>query len=95
MSDIIDLSTRKPVTSSEPVRENCCGNCAFMEFSKDNVEQGVCHSKPPQLIVLPGQNPLTGQMVINVQSMYPVVKTDSWCGDFEHVDGSDDGKLDS
>lgn len=52
-----------------------CANCEFGRLVPQDVKQKMCTGLPPQALALPAQSP-TGQMGIQIQFTYPLVKHD-------------------
>ena len=57
-----------------------CETCHYSDFSDKNApSQGTCRLNPPQLILMPGMNPLTRQPEMNINSMFPMVLKSTYC----------------
>jgi hypothetical protein len=79
---LLHPDNKKP-PETKPARLDCCSNCTFAEFESATAENGACHSDPPQLIATPSQDRITGGVVINIQSFFPMVARIAWCGNFK------------
>ena len=68
-----------------------CRTCSFFDLPKGaamNLKSlsGNCHRLPPGVHLIPaGHGPQPGTMQMAVQSSFPPVQADMWCG--EHDDG--------
>lgn len=68
-----------------------CRTCTFFDIQKGaamNLKNlaGNCHRYPPQVQIVPlGPGPQPGTMQMGVQSNFPPVQAEMWCG--EHDDG--------
>jgi|WetSurMetagenome_2_1015567.scaffolds.fasta_scaffold1492850_1 hypothetical protein len=82
---VIALNGKPVATADEPtapIDGEVCGNC-FHWKALDKKGTGQCLCNPPQVVVLPQQDRITGQMSLNVQSIFPPVTVDMRCGLFE------------
>jgi hypothetical protein len=76
-----------------PNGQDSCSSCMYSKFAKLSDEQGACHCNPPSIITVPQSDRLTGQMSLTVQSFFPIIKRDVWCGAYEPAfEGIDDKK---
>jgi hypothetical protein len=60
-----------------------CSSCMYSRFEKLQDDQGACQCNPPQIITVPGAHPITKQMIININSMFPNIRRIDWCGAHE------------
>jgi hypothetical protein len=62
------------------MREKGCSTCGACHFGpvpgQRNIKGWQCRRRPPQIVVLPAQGALTGQVTINVTALWPVVNLD-------------------
>lgn len=62
-----------------PEPEHKCCNCnfsVFNEFALSNPDADIsCHRRSPLV---------TGGMMSSCETVWPSVRRDDWCGDFEH-----------
>jgi len=57
------------------IEEDCCGNCVWFQ-GKDE----TCHRMPPQILI---QDDLSKFGVMQVRAVWPSVRKDEWCGEFD------------
>lgn len=62
------------IRESEPEPEHACRNCKFAVMGNDPLHRD-CRRRSPLV---------TGGMMSNVETVWPTVGPDDWCGDFEH-----------
>lgn len=67
---------------NDEMREDVCEHCAFSHF-KPASPQGDCRANPPTPLIVPQQNPITGQMGIAIQSLFPPVERRTFCYTYE------------
>lgn len=58
-----------------PEPEHKCRNCKFLIVRDCDDPNGDCHRRSPLV---------TGGMMSSVETAWPSVNLDDWCGDFEH-----------
>lgn len=63
--------------------QNACKNCQYATKADEKGEHYICRRNPPTPILVPQQNPMTGETGMIVQGYFPPVGADNWCG--EHV----------
>lgn len=70
---------------SNPEPEHKCNSCRFaLALVPVNLEYRECHRHAPIV---------TGGMMSNVETCWPHVKPDDWCGDFEHKAAQQSGDV--
>lgn len=64
-----------------------CKNCAHAR-KLDLAMSGVfeCWRFPPKVMLVPGQHPITGAQVLNMNSISPLVNEDFQCGEWVPVE---------
>lgn len=66
------------------MQNRSCAIChAANRISPEAVE---CRKNPPQMLALPTPHPLTGQMAISVQGVFPQMANEAWCAQFKLTD---------
>lgn len=65
-----------------------CGNCHYWKADSDN--EGECHLNPPVVhIVMTPVKTLQGDaMQAQLLSLFPRIKTDNYCGQFDYSDAT-------
>lgn len=53
-----------------------CSNCMFYQIDNNNLSQGVCRRRSPELVAIP-----TGPGKALFRGQHPPVKGKSWCGE--------------
>ena len=69
----------------QAIRDDRCGNCRWSEYENDEQQSGMCHFNPPAVVTIPQQDRITGQVKINVQSVFAPVDRLSWCAHWMHI----------
>lgn len=72
-----DRPTARPpleLTDGPGIKDGCA-NCDFGHLVPNDLKQKICAGLPPQALALPAQGP-GGQMGIQIQFTYPLVKHD-------------------
>lgn len=67
---------------SKPV----CGDCKWFDKDPNDFSKGIgyCHKLPPQVIMVPTQDRLSGQMSAHPVGMFPPVQKKNFgCSQFE------------
>lgn len=60
-----------------------CGNCIFcVELPNTNGQGGECHFDPPAVIVIYSQVLTAGGKNQHINTVFPPVPVNSWCGKF-------------
>ena len=59
----------------DPEPEHKCRNCQFLIRRDRDDPSGDCHRRSPLV---------TGGMMSCVETVWPSVNLDDWCGEFEH-----------
>jgi len=67
--------------------QECCANCDHAEFPPGANGTGTCHANPPQMLLVPQQNQLTGGVSMAFQTVFPIVEADTWCHCFDPAMG--------
>lgn len=63
------------IREPEPEPEHKCSNCKYWVRVDCDDPTGNCHRRAPLV---------TGGMMSSVETVWPSVNKDNWCGDFEH-----------
>lgn len=69
----------------KPMRDDRCGNCRWAEYEDDEQRSGMCHFNPPAVVTIPQQDRITGQVKINVQSVFAPIDRLSWCAQWQVI----------
>lgn len=67
----------------QPARDDRCGTCRYSVYEDAQQQNGVCHLNPPQVITIPSQDRITGQVKIGIQSVFAPVDRLSWCAQWK------------
>lgn len=59
----------------DPEPEHLCRNCKFYDAGAEPGYDGTCHRRAPIV---------TGGMMSSVETLWPALGPDNWCGEFEH-----------
>lgn len=59
-----------------------CKQCVYFTFHKAGDPGGTCRRYPPQPLVLPVINQLSGQAQLTIQSAFPESLETQFCGEF-------------
>lgn len=61
-----------------------CESCRFYFPIDKSGNQGECRFEPPKVFVLPaGSSIAGGRQMIELRSLWPLVKSGAWCGRYE------------
>ena len=60
-----------------------CGTCRYSVYEDEQQQTGVCHFNPPQVITIPSQDRITGQVKIGIHSVFASVDRLSWCAQWQ------------
>lgn len=70
--------------TEEKEQPNGCASCDYSEeMSADGINKVLtCRRYPPQLFAFPVPGRVQGSMSISVNSQFPTVGPDAWCGEW-------------
>lgn len=65
-----------------------CSECRFWKVSTDGSfpahdagrQVGTCHVNPPTAAMVPVSHPISGQVQLALQSYFPLIRGDEFCG---------------
>lgn len=59
-----------------------CSNCRFFISDSSKLMQGFCCIKPPVVLLIPQAAP-NGMTALSVNSFFPPIGNEAWCGAWE------------